>query len=90
MPEPLNPHDPNAISVMIIVPDKDNKDKFAVVQAGYLKKEQAKKVSKKIIRYVEQDAYIPIVLKLSGGSVDKPTLGVIARAKTDTVNFEVL
>lgn len=87
MPEPLNPHDPNAISVMIIAPDEENEDKFVVVQAGHLKKEQAKKVSKKIIEFVEEDAYIPILLKLSGGSLDKPNLGVIARAKTDAVKF---
>jgi hypothetical protein len=87
MPEPLNPHDPNAISVMIIAPDEDKKGKFVVVQAGHLKKEQAKKVSKKIISFVEQDAYIPVLLKLSGGSLDKPNLGVIARAKTDAVKF---
>lgn len=87
MPEPLNPHDPNAISVMIIAPDEENEDKFVVVQAGHLKKEQAKKVSKKIIGFVEEDAYIPVLLKLSGGSLDKPNLGVIARAKTDAVKF---
>jgi len=87
MPEPLNPHDPNAISVMIIAPDEDSEHKFGVIQAGHLKKEQAKKVSKKIINFAEQDAYIPILLKLSGGSLDKPSLGVIARAKTDKVKF---
>jgi hypothetical protein len=87
MPEPLNPHDPNAVSVMIIAPDKDNKDKFVVVQAGYLKKEQAKKVSKKIMRHVEQDEYIPILLTLVGGSPDKPNFGVVARAKTDAIKF---
>jgi hypothetical protein len=87
MPEPLNPHDPNAISVMIIAPDDENKNEYVVVQAGHLKKEQAKKVAKKIMGFVEQDAYIPVLLKLSGGSLDKPNLGVIARAKTDAVKF---
>lgn len=87
MPEPLNPHDPNAVGVMIITPDTDEEQKFNVVQAGHLKKEQAKKVSKKIINLMENDAYIPILLKLSGGPLDKPSLGVIARAKTDKIKF---
>ena len=86
MPEPLNPHDPNAVSVMIIVSPDDGED-FKVIQTGHLKREQAKKVSKRIIELIEQDAYIPVLLKLSGGSLDKPNLGVIARAKTDKVKF---
>jgi hypothetical protein len=89
MPEPLNPHDSNAISVMIIAESVDETDsgKFEVIQAGHLKKEQAKKVSKKLISLCENDAYIPILCKLSGGSLDKPSLGLIARAKTDKIKF---
>jgi hypothetical protein len=89
MPEPLNPHDPNAVSVMIITESKDENDsgKFEVIQAGHLKKEQAKKVSKKLISLCENDAYVPILCKLSGGSLDKPSLGLIARAKTDKIKF---
>jgi hypothetical protein len=89
MPEPLNPHDPNAVSVMIITESTDQSDsgRFEVIQAGHLKKEQAKKVSKKLISLCENDAYIPILCKLSGGSLDKPSLGLIARAKTDKIKF---
>jgi len=87
MPEPLNPHDPNAISVMIICDAPEGEEGLRVIQSGHLKKEQAKKVAKKIINFVEQDAYITVLLKLSGGSLDKPNLGVIARAKTDKVKF---
>jgi hypothetical protein len=89
MPEPLNPHDSNAVSVMIITESTDKSDagKFEVIQAGHLKKEQAKKVSKKLISLCENDAYIPILCKLSGGSLDKPNLGLIARAKTDKIKF---
>lgn len=89
MPEPLNPHDSNAVSVMIITESTDKSDagKFEVIQAGHLKKEQAKKVSKKLISLCENDAYIPILCKLSGGSLDKPSLGLIARAKTNKIKF---
>jgi hypothetical protein len=89
MPEPLNPHDPNAVSVMIIhsTSDEDTEGEFDVIQAGHLKKEQAKKVSKKLISLCENDAYIPILCKLSGGSLDKPNIGLIARAKTDEIKF---
>ena len=89
MPEPLNPHDPNAVSVMIIHSnsDEDAEGEFDVIQAGHLKKEQAKKVSKKLISLCENDSYIPILCKLSGGSLDKPNIGLIARAKTDEIKF---
>lgn len=89
MPEPLNPHDPNAVAVVIISEssDEDTEGQFKVIQAGHLKKEQAKKVSKKLISLCENDAYIPILCKLTGGSLDKPNLGLLARAKTDEIKF---
>ncbi len=89
MPEPLNPHDPNAVAVVIIAEssDEDIEGQFKVIQAGHLKKEQAKKVAKKLVSLCENDAYIPILCKLSGGSLDKPNLGLLARAKTDKLKF---
>ena len=90
MPEPLNPHDPNAVAVIVIYPERDPdnpSNQFNVVQAGYLKKEQAKKVSKKLIQYAKEDQYVPILCKLMGGTLDKPNLGLLARAKTSKLEF---
>lgn len=90
MPEPLNPHDPNAVSVLIIFPDIDMQERsrqFKVIQAGHLKREQAKKVSAKLIQLAKSDQYIPILCKLMGGTLDKPNLGLLARAKTSHIEF---
>jgi len=95
LPEPLNPHDPNAVGLMIISPTIDNPNKatiavlggFEVIHGGYLKREQAEKVSRKIINLMENDLYIPVLLKLLGGSPDKPNIGIRARAKTEAVTF---
>jgi hypothetical protein len=88
MPEPLNPHDSNAVSVMIISEASNSNDgKFQVIQAGHLKKDQAKKVASKLSSLCENDGYVPILCKLSGGSLDKPNIGLIARAKTSQVKF---
>lgn len=87
MPQPLNPHDPNAIAVIAISPNTDpnSGEKFAVTQVGYLSKDQAKKFNKKVTNFCEQDAYIPVVCKLAGGTVDRPNYGLIARAKTNKI-----
>jgi len=82
VPEPLNPYDQNAVMVCAI-----DADDFDVTQVGHLGREQAKKVQKKIIKYLEGGAVIPVLMKLSGGTPDKPTFGVIARAKTKKIRF---
>lgn len=83
IPEPWNQHDSNAVMVLMIVP----KEEYEVVQVGHLAREQAKRVQSKIIKYLNQGALIPILLKLTGGTKEKPTVGVLARAKTDKINF---
>jgi hypothetical protein len=90
MPEPLNPHDSNAVSVLLILPEKGLKGssfKYSVMQAGHLQRDQAQKVCKKLIQLAIADQYIPILCKLTGGTLDKPNLGLLARAKTSKVKF---
>ena len=90
MPEPLNPHDSNAVAVVVIYPDRNDKipsQQFDVVQAGYLKKEQAQRVSKKLIQLANANQFIPVLCKLMGGTLDKPNLGLLARAKTSKIEF---
>lgn len=85
MPEPLNPHDTNAVSVLVIADDEDGK--LGAVQVGYLAREQAKKTQAKIIKYLEGGLVIPVLLKLTGGEVGKENLGVMARAKHSKIKF---
>jgi hypothetical protein len=90
MPEPLNPHDSNAVSVLVIVHDEDPENpsnQFRVIQAGHLKRDQAAKVFKKLMKFAMNDQYIPILCKLMGGTLDKPNLGLLARAKTSALEF---
>lgn len=92
MPEPFNPYDSNAVSVMAIGSLHTNEQTGEldgdVFQVGYLGRDQAQLVSHKLIVLLENDAYVPVVCKLVGGTPDKPMLGVVARAKTDKVQFE--
>jgi hypothetical protein len=92
LPEPYNPYDANAVSVVAIGDLRTNEETGEidgdVYQVGYLGREQAEYVSSQLIMFLENDAYIPIVCKLAGGTTDKPLIGVIARAKTDKIQFE--
>ena len=85
MPEPLNPHDQNAVSVLVIADDEDGK--LGAVQVGYLGREQAKKTQAKIIKHLEGGLVIPVLLKIIGGEVGKENLGVMARAKHTKIKF---
>ena len=85
MPEPLNPHDQNAVSVLVIADDEDGK--LGAVQVGYLGREQAKKTQAKIIKHLEGGLVIPVLLKITGGEVGKENLGVMARAKHTKIKF---
>jgi hypothetical protein len=85
MPEPLNPHDTNAVSVLVIADDEDGK--LGAIQVGYLGREQAKKTQSKIIKHLESGLIIPVLLKLTGGETGKENLGVMARAKHSKIKF---
>ena len=85
MPEPMNPHDTNAVSLLVIVPDPE--DGLGAIQVGYLSREQAKKTQAKIIKHLEGGLAIPVLLKLTGGEAGKETLGVMARAKHSKIKF---
>ena len=86
MPEPYNQFDQNAVKVLLINPDPDDK-KYYIVQVGYLAREQAKKVHKKVMDLLDQGKVIPVLLKITGGTPEKPNVGAVARAKTKAVKF---
>jgi hypothetical protein len=87
LPEPLNPYDKNAISVILITQKQDQTGEYDCIRVGNLSKKQAKKVSSKIIDCIAKDTFIPVLAKLNGGTSDKPIIGVFGRAKTDKIKF---
>jgi len=87
MPEPLNPFDPNAVSVILIWKLKTDTE-YNVQVVGHLAKDQAKKVHKKIVKRLASGGVIPVLAMIKGGTPEEPIFGLLARAMTDSVIFE--
>lgn len=86
MPEPYNPFDQNAVKVLMIFHDQEADD-YPMIEVGYLAREQAKKVHKKVLMHLDAGKIIPVLLKITGGTDEKPNVGVLARAKTKAIKF---
>lgn len=84
MPEPFNPYDANAVKVLLIEIESND---VKVVPVGYLAREQAKKVHKKILDFLDGGAVIPVLMKIVGGTKSQPNAGIVARAKTKALKF---
>jgi hypothetical protein len=82
IPEPWNPYDTNAVMVVMITSTGEDS---GTIQVGHLAKDQAKKVQKKLIKNLNEGKLVPVLMKLTGGTKEKPTIGVLARAKTAAV-----
>jgi hypothetical protein len=50
-------------------------------------KESAKKVHKKLLNLMGKDQFIPLLIRIVGGTPDKPNYGVFAYAKTKAIKF---
>ena len=87
LPEPLNPHDSNAVSVVLIWKHKGDKEYNCQI-VGYLAKAQAKKVHKNIVKRLESGGVIPVLAMIKGGTPEEPNYGLLARAMTDSVKFD--
>jgi hypothetical protein len=91
IPEILNPYDKNAVGITAIQlnnePDENNK-KYSAIQVGYMDKESAKKVHKKILNLLGKDQYVPLLIKITGGTKEKPNYGAFPYVMTDKINFE--
>jgi len=87
MPEILNPFDKNAVSVhaTIVWPETNEIEVFRV---GYLDKESAKKVHKKLLSLLGKDQYIPLLIRMTGGTEEKPNYGAFPYAMSDAIKFE--
>jgi len=91
IPEILNPYDKNAVGITAIQlnnePDENGK-RYSAVQVGYMDKESAKKVHKKILNLLGKDQYVPLLIKMTGGTKEKPNYGAFPYVMTDKIKFE--
>lgn len=87
LPEMANPHDKTAVAIYVIKRLTLGEDKFELLHGGYMDKESAKKVHKKILNLVGKDQFIPLLTRIVGGTPDKPNFGVFAYAKTSAIKF---
>lgn len=91
MPEILNPFDKTAVAIYAIKEktdgDKEN-GKFDVVHAGYLEKDTAKKVHKKVLSLLGKDQYIPLLIRMTGGTKEKPNYGAFPYVMSGAIKFE--
>lgn len=87
MPEMANPHDKTAVAIYVIKRLVAGEDKFELLHGGYMDKESARKVHKKILNLMGKDQFIPLLTRIVGGTPDKPNFGVFAYAKTTAITF---
>jgi len=90
LPEMANPHDKTAVAIYALrLSDAgiDSETPFMIVHAGYMDKESAKKVHKKILNLMGKDQFIPLLIRVQGGTSEKPNFGVFAYAKTKAITF---
>lgn len=90
LPEMANAYDKNAVAIYVIKPvaSKDElANSFSILHGGYMDKESAKKVHKKILNLMGKNQFIPLLIRIQGGSQDKPNYGVFAYAKTKVLKF---
>jgi hypothetical protein len=90
MPEILNPHDKTAVAIYALKKSTkvEPSEKFDVVHAGYLERETAKKVHKKILSYLGKDQYIPLLIRMTGGTKEKPNYGAFPYVMSDAIKFD--
>ena len=90
MPEMANPYDKTAVAIYVIGPTEegiDSETPFKILHGGYMEKESAKKVHKKILNLMGKSQFIPLLIRVVGGTSDKPSYGVFAYAKTKAITF---
>jgi len=86
IPEPTNSYDSHA--VMVILLDQDDKtSKINPLHVGYIEKEHAAKVQPKIFSLWKSEKGISLLMRLDGGTSDKPNFGVFAMAMTSAIRY---
>ncbi len=90
VPEMANPYDKTAVAIYAISPtgeEMDSETPFKILHGGYMDKESAKKVHKKILNLMGKNQYIPLLTRVVGGTSEKPNYGLVAYAKTKAITF---
>ena len=90
MPEMANPYDKTAVAIYAIKPTNEGIESevpFQILHGGYMDKDSAKKVHKKILNLMGKNQFIPLLIRVVGGTPDKPSYGVFAYAKTKAITF---
>lgn len=90
VPEMANAQDKNAVAIYVIKPSKEGMESevpFTILHGGYMDRDSAKKVHKKILNLMGKDQFIPLLIRIHGGTPDKPNYGVFAYAKTKAIKF---
>lgn len=76
----------NPTSTDDVSPD-DEPSPFECLHAGYMDRESAKKVHRKILNLLGKGQYVPLLIRFNGGTKDKPNYGVQAYAMTEKIPF---
>ena len=88
LPEMANPNDKQAVAVYVINKTEDNPEElFRILHAGYMDRESAHKVHKKLLNLMGKNQFIPLLIRISGGTQEKPNYGVFPYAMTDSIKF---
>ena len=90
VPEMANPYDKTAVAIYAFCPSEDGLDSetpFKILHGGYMDKESAKKVHKKILNLMGKNQFIPLLTRVVGGTSEKPNYGLVAYAKTKAIKF---
>jgi len=90
LPELLNPYDKNAVAVYAIsnkIPNTEDDSPFKITHVGYMDKESASKVHKKILNLLGKNQYVPLLIRMTGGTSEKPDYGAFPYAMTEAIKF---
>ncbi len=89
LPEMANPNDKTAVAVYVIKPRKTGGDEppFDILHAGYMDRESAHKVHRKLLNLMGKNLFIPLLIRITGGTQEKPNYGVVPYAMTDSIKF---
>ncbi len=90
LPEMANGYDKTAVAIYVLQISEsgiDSENPFRIVQGGYMDKESAKRVHKKILNLMGKNIFIPLLIRVHGGTKEKPNYGVFSYAKTKAIKF---
>lgn len=90
LPEMANGYDKTAVAIYVLRISEtgiDSENPFRIVQGGYMDKDSAKKVHKKILNLMGKNLFIPLLITIHGGTREKANYGVFAYAKTKAIQF---